>query len=138
MKKLLLISFSLFSAILTAQNLSKVKSQQDVVINAKDLINNTNSLQFEASKLFTEENKFVVKFTNKTDYTLVTYNHLKSETEDSFVFVSATGSYENMLPIWNRLSHSSKDKYFDKENNVVYYFSESDDDKWIIQSQTLK
>lgn len=134
MKKLILTSLLLITAVLSAQNLTNVSTKEDAIKASTELVNATNGLKFEASQLFTEEKKLVVKFTNDNSYVLVLYKDM----DDHFIFESISSSYENMLPIWNKFSNNSKDKYFDKENKVLYYFWENNDDKWIITKQTLK
>ena len=134
MKKLILTSFLLITAVLSAQNLSNLSNKEDAIKVATELVNASNGLKFEASQLFTEENKLVVKFTNSNSYALVLYKNMG----DFFVFESITSSYENMLPIWNKLSNNSTEKFFDKINKIIYYFSEDNDDKWIITKQSLK
>jgi hypothetical protein len=134
MKKLILIPLLLITAVLSAQKLSNVSSKEEAIKASTELVNATNGLKFEASQLFTEENKLAVKFSNNDSYVLVIFNDLK----DHFSFTSATGLYDDILPIWNRLSGNSKEKFLDKETNTLYYFWEDNDDKWIITKQTLK
>lgn len=131
MKKLILSTLLLFSAVVSAQNLINIPNKEAAIKASTELVNATNGLKFEASQLFTEENKLVVKFTNENSYVLVLYKDM----DDHFIFESISSSYDNMLPIWNKMSNNSKEKYFDKENKVLYYFWEDNDDKWIITKQ---
>lgn len=131
MKKLILSTLLLFSAVVSAQNLINIPNKEAAIKASTELVNATNGLKFEASQLFTEENKLVVKFTNQNSYVLVLYKDM----DDHFIFESISSSYDNMLPIWNKFSNNSKEKYFDKENKVLYYFWEDNDDKWIITKQ---
>lgn len=131
MKKLILSTLLLFSAVVSAQNLINIPNKEAAIKASTELVSATNGLKFEASQLFTEENKLVVKFTNENGYVLVLYKDM----DDHFIFESISSSYDNMLPIWNKFSNNSKEKYFDKENKVLYYFWEDNDDKWIITKQ---
>ena len=133
MKKILLTLTLMITLTAFSQDLADSQSQKEVITKTDVLIKNTD-LKFFASKFFTEENKFVVKYANGEEYVLFIFNYIKEDNGDRYMFNYTSGNDKNLKLIWkSNFSSTNFEKHFDKQNNVVYYLAEDNDDKWIIK-----
>lgn len=122
----------------TTPELSKSKSQPEAVKKATQLVESATKLTYNSSQLFTEENKFVVKFTNDSEYVLVYFNYTKEADDENYIFNQVTGSQTNLTAIWKaNFSDTNLEKFFDQQNKVVYYLTENED-YWRISKRSLQ
>lgn len=158
MKKILL--WLIFTSFVNAQDYKNIKISSDAILLASKIANGSNNSRLLNSENFEEENLFAVRFvptdltneqydksnsTIQNQFLTILYRCIKTEKViDYYILDSVTASYDVLFQVW--IKNFAKDKkekdnknqrYFDKENKVMYYFSEHDDEKWKISCQAL-
>jgi hypothetical protein len=155
MKKLLLLTALLIGSFAQAQEFSNITSTTEAIKQASILASNSNNSKFLNSKSFAEEHLFAVRFI-APEMSAAEYEKLDTSIQnqlltvifkiigDKYVFDGVTASYDVLFKVWQTAiskQETPKDnqnkKYFDKENKIVYYFSEDNDERWKISRHSL-
>jgi hypothetical protein len=148
MKTLLLSIIMLFTITANAQDLSQCKSKEQAIDKAATVAKGI-GFNLVAANEQKEDNLLVIGFNQDnakvSKLTFVYKTILQDNGTTNYVFDYVTGGYDTLFKIWQTSfdkEKATKDnknkKYFDKENKIVYYFAEDEDERWVINYQPLK
>lgn len=129
MKKLILLLALFLTVTANSQELSKANSQAEAITKASVFVQPT-TLSYNASQLFTEENKFLVTFGKTQNYLKVVF----SKIGDQYAFRYVTGEYSDIIKIWQSFAQGKEEKYFDQQTKTLYTMFEDNDEKWTIKT----